>query len=66
MTKKDFELIASVFQKTYPWSNDRDAKLSFHMWNALQIQMATALLAANPRFNLQAFTKACHPKGVDQ
>lgn len=65
MTKKDYELIAKVFNKNYS-----QAKVGmFNKWSVSQVikaqalQMADVLKTDNPKFDTTKFTQAC---GVGQ
>ena len=48
MTKKDFQLIASVFKDTGTYGH----------WNVIE-KMADMLATTNPRFDRERFLKAC-------
>jgi hypothetical protein len=56
MTKKDYELIASVYAEDIKF-HDGDNTTSIIMTNACL--MANALQLANPRFNREKFLKGC-------
>ena len=55
MTKKDYELIASVIKRSTEWTKP------VHIWDKEQIAcgLAEALQAQNPKFNRSKFMKAC-------
>ncbi len=55
MTRKDYQLIASVISETVnaTWENDKNALI----W--LTETLAEKLAEDNPRFNSETFFKAC-------
>jgi hypothetical protein len=54
MTKKDFQLIASVFKELgYSTDNIREGRIVFAQ------DIADALATTNPRFDRERFLKAC-------
>lgn len=58
MTKKDYELIASVL---------RDALVNNWKWYMIRNCMANKLAEKNPRFDIVKFLEACEPgKEVSQ
>ena len=60
MTKKDFEMIASVLKACeWPSSNDTYAKGMRCQWSNTIDAFATALASQNPRFDRERFLAAC-------
>jgi hypothetical protein len=55
MTKKDYELIARVFQLT----RHVEGTHSYEQWKKTVVAMANALKSDNSRFNFTTFYKAC-------
>lgn len=64
MTKKDYELIARVFNGSKQFLQFKDDKLSYHngKWDehdTLARNLAMALAQQNPNFNKSKFLEAC-------
>jgi len=60
MTKKDYQIIATVFKKKIdPIYNNYTRNTEWSLLENLVIDMADALQADNERFNKDTFFKAC-------
>ena len=58
MTRKDFEVIAAVLQRTKP-RNIRDEWKEYAIWRGIVIEFGEQLKLENARFNRTVFEKAC-------
>jgi hypothetical protein len=60
MTRKDFELIATVLKSQEPIAGDLD---TFDYWEQVCRALAANLRLSNPKFNTTKFLHACGVEG---
>lgn len=59
MTKKDYELIATVFAGCKPVDGTVNSASRMQTWDTAVTNMAWALKDKNPRFDFRKFVNAC-------